>query len=48
MLRSSIHLEFSFVKGDWYESICILLYADIQLDQHHLVKMLSFFPNVYF
>ena len=30
----------SFVQGDRYESICILLLADIQLDQHHLLKML--------
>ena len=43
MLRSLIHLDLSFVQGDKYGSICILLHADIQLDQHHLLKMLSFF-----
>jgi hypothetical protein len=26
------------VQGDEYGSICILLHADIQLDQHHLLK----------
>ena len=31
------------MPGDKYESIFILLHADIQLDQHHLLKMLSFF-----
>ena len=36
-------LDLSFVQGDKYGSICILLHADIQLDQHHLLKMLSFF-----
>ena len=30
----SIHLY--FVQGDKYKSICILLHAEIQLDQHHL------------
>ena len=43
MLRSLIHLDFSFVQGNKYGSICILLHADIQVDQHHLLKMLSFF-----
>jgi uncharacterized membrane protein YwaF len=44
-LRSLIHLDMdmSFVQGDKYGSICILLHADMQLDQHHLLKMLSFF-----
>jgi hypothetical protein len=28
------------VQGDKFGSICILLYAVIQLDQHHLLKML--------
>ena len=44
MLKSLIHLDLSFVQGDKYGSICILLHADFQSDQHHLVKMLSFFP----
>ena len=30
MLRSLIHLDLSFVQGDKYGSICILLHADIQ------------------
>ena len=32
----------SFMQGDRYGSICSLLHADIQSDQHHLLKMLSF------
>ena len=43
MLRSLIHLDLSFVHGDRYESICILLHVDIQLCQHHFLEMLSFF-----
>ena len=43
MLRSLIYLDLSFVQGDKYESIWILLHADIQFDQYHLLKMLSFF-----
>jgi hypothetical protein len=37
-----IHLDLSFVQGDRYGSICILLHADIQFDQYLLLKMLSF------
>mgnify|MGYP007133048323 CR=1 FL=1 len=44
MLRSLIHLDLSFVQGDKYGSIFIFLHTDSQLDQHHLLKMLSFFP----
>ena len=40
MLRSLIHLDLSFVQGDKYGSIFILLHTDSQLDQHHLLKML--------
>ena len=40
---SEIHLDLSFVQ----ESICILLYADTQFEQHHLLKMLCFFYNVF-
>jgi len=36
-------MDLSFVRGDGYGSICILLHAEIQLDQHHRLKML-FFP----
>ena len=43
MLRSLIHLDQSFVQGNKYGSNCILLHADCQLDQRHLLKMLSFF-----
>jgi hypothetical protein len=45
-LRSLIHLDLSFVWGDKYGSTCILLHADIQLVQHHLLKMLSLFHCV--
>jgi hypothetical protein len=41
--RSLIHLDLSFVQGDKNGSICILLHANCQLSQHHLLKMLSFF-----
>ena len=44
MLRALIHLDLSFVQGDRY-SICILLYADIQLEQHHLVENIFLFPS---
>jgi hypothetical protein len=47
ILRSFIHWHLSFVLGDKYGSICILLDADIQLDQHHVLKILSFF-SMYF
>lgn len=45
MLKSLTHLELSFTKSNKYQSICILLHPDIQLDQHHLLK---FFIIVYF
>ncbi|KAK7818395.1 hypothetical protein U0070_018711 [Myodes glareolus] len=32
----------SFVQADKYDSNCILLHADIQFDQHYLLRMLSF------
>jgi hypothetical protein len=37
-------LDLSFVQGDKNGSIGILLHDNCQLNQHHLVKMLSFFP----
>jgi len=37
-----MHLDLGFVQGDKHGSICILLHADLQLNQHHLLKMLSF------
>jgi hypothetical protein len=42
MLKIFIHLDLSLGQGDRYGSICILLYADIQLDGYNLLKMLSF------
>ena len=39
MLRSLIQFDLSFVYGDRYGSICILLYDSIQLCQRHLLKM---------
>jgi hypothetical protein len=44
MWRSLIHLDLSFVQGDKNGFICVLLHADLQLNRHHLLKMLSFFP----
>jgi hypothetical protein len=43
MWRSLIHLDLSFVQGDKNGSVCIL-HANFQLSQHHLMKMLPFFP----
>jgi len=39
-----MYLDLSFVQCDKNGLICILLHADLQLNQHHLLKMLSFFP----
>ena len=44
MLRSLIHLDLIFVHGDRYGTVFIFLHVDIQLCQHHLLSMLSFFP----
>jgi hypothetical protein len=41
--KSLIHLYLSFVCGDKNGLICILLHAEHQLIQHHLLEMLSFF-----
>ncbi|EAA20182.1 hypothetical protein [Plasmodium yoelii yoelii] len=40
--RLFIHLDLSFVQGDKDGSICIQ-HADLQSNQHHLLKRLSFF-----
>ena len=48
MLKSLIHLDLSFVHGDRYGSIFIFLHVDIQLCQHHLLNMLSFFHLIFF
>lgn len=45
MLRSLIHLDLSSAQGDKCGSICILLHAAIQVDQHHLLN--SLFSSVY-
>jgi hypothetical protein len=42
--RSLIYLDLSFVQEDKNGSIPILLHDNCQLCQHHLLKMLSFFP----
>ena len=47
MLRTLIHLDMSFVYGDRNGSIFILRHVDIQLCQHHLLNMLSFFPLLF-
>jgi hypothetical protein len=39
-----IHLDLSIGQGDKNGCICILLHANHQFSQHHLLKMLSFFP----
>jgi hypothetical protein len=44
MWSSLIHLDLSFVQVDKNGSIHILLHDNCQLCQHHLLKMLSFFP----
>ena len=48
MLRSLIHVDLSFVHDERYGSIFIFLHVDIQLFQHHLLNMLSFFHLIYF
>jgi hypothetical protein len=47
MLRFSIHLDLSFVQGDKCGSIFILLHTDSQLDEHHILKTLSFFHCIF-
>jgi hypothetical protein len=41
MWRSLIHLDLSFVQGDKNGSMRILLHVDHQLNQNHLLKILS-------
>ena len=51
MWSSLIHLHLRFLQGDKNGSICILLYDNCQLCQHHLLKMLFFFSwkwNIWF
>ena len=44
MGNSLIHLDLRFVQGDKNGSILILLHDNLQMCQHHLLKMLTFFP----
>jgi hypothetical protein len=44
MWSSLIHLDLILVQGDSNGSICIPLHDNCELCQHHLLKMLSFFP----
>lgn len=46
-LKSSIDSELSFVKGVKDEHISSLLHVAIQFEQHHLLKILSFFCYVF-
>jgi hypothetical protein len=43
ILRSLFHLHLNFVLGDKIGFTFIILDADTQLDQHYLLKMVSFF-----
>jgi hypothetical protein len=43
MWRSLIYLDLSFGQREKNGSICILLHADLELNQQHFLKMLSFF-----
>jgi hypothetical protein len=44
MWSSLMNLDMSFIEGDNIVSSHILLHDDSQMCQHHLLKMLSFFP----
>ena len=48
MLRALIHLDLSFMHGNRYGSIFILLHVEIQLYQHHSLNMLCFFHLIFF
>ena len=48
MLRSLIHLDLSFMHGNRYGSIFLLLHDDIQLCQHHLLNFFSFYIFCFF
>lgn len=47
VLKSLIHLQLSFVWDDMNGYIWILLHADVQFDQHHLLKILSFLQWIF-
>jgi hypothetical protein len=42
MWSSLVHLDLTFLQGDKNGLIFILLHADQQLNQNHLLKMLLF------
>jgi hypothetical protein len=42
--KSLMDVDLSFLEGDKNGLIFILLCADLQLNQHPFLKMLSFFP----
>jgi hypothetical protein len=44
MWSSLIHLDLTLVQGNKNGSIRLLLHDNLHLCQHHLLKMLSFFP----
>lgn len=46
MLRYFIHLNLSFVQGNKYGSICILLYLNIQMVQHHFQFIFIVSPSL--
>ena len=48
MLRSLVHLDLSFVHGDRYRSIFILLHVDIHICQHDSLKMLFSTVQIWF
>jgi hypothetical protein len=47
MYWSLIHLDLSFVQGDKYGSIFILLHTDSQLNQHHVLKIHFFLLYIF-
>ena len=47
MLRSLVYLYLRLVQNDVCGSLCVLLDADIQIDQHLLLQTVSFFLYVF-
>ena len=47
MLRSLIHLDLRFLHGNRYGSVFTLLDGDIQLCQHSLLNIISFFHYIF-
>jgi hypothetical protein len=48
MLRSLIHVDLNFLQSDKFGCICSFLHTVYQLDQNHLLKMLSFIHCIVF